>query len=88
MLCGKTIIANGWHKHFMVGFLLGLCLPLVLNWIASLLIASMPFFGKEVYDKYKAKPTGFDWWDILVDYLGYGTGYLIFELIRMLWKYL
>ena len=55
--------------HFMVGLALGL-LYLVLSLLFTVLIASVIFIGKEVWDKYKPQPTGFDWFDLLADYIG------------------
>ena len=81
MLCGKTIIDNGWHKHFMVGLLLGLCLPFIFEHWLSFGISSFVFVGKEIYDCYKVNPTGFDWRDLLVDIIGYFVGFLITLLI-------
>ena len=55
--------------HFLVGLALGL-LYLVLSLLFTVLIASVIFIGKEVWDKYKPQPTGFDWLDLLADYIG------------------
>lgn len=55
--------------HFVVGLALGL-LYLVLSLLFTVLIASVIFIGKEVWDKYKPQPTGFDWLDLLADYIG------------------
>ena len=55
--------------HFMVGSALGL-LYLILPLLNTVLIASVVFIAKEVYDKYKPNPTGFDWLDLLADYIG------------------
>ena len=53
----------------MVGLALGL-LYLVLSLLFTVLIASVIFIGKEVWDKYKPQPTGFDWLDLIADYIG------------------
>lgn len=53
----------------MVGLALGL-LCLIMSLLFTVLIASVIFIGKEVWDKYKPQPTGFDWLDLLADYIG------------------
>lgn len=53
----------------MVGLAFGL-LYLILPILYTVLIASVFFIGKEVWDKYKPNPTGFDWLDLVADYLG------------------
>ena len=55
--------------HFMVGLAFGL-LYLILPILHTVLIASVIFIGKEVWDKYKPQPTGFDLLDLLADYIG------------------
>lgn len=55
--------------HFMVGLAFGLPY-LILPILYTVLIASVIFIAKEVYDKYKPVPTGFDWLDLLADYIG------------------
>lgn len=55
--------------HFMVGLAFGLPY-LILSLLHTVLIASIVFIAKEVYDKYKPNPTGFDWLDLLADYIG------------------
>ena len=69
------------QKHLIVGFICGFMYsPFVsfydINWVIgiNLLLSSMMFIGKEVYDKYKPNPTGFDKVDLFADYLGWGVG--------------
>ena len=64
-----TGIRGDYILHFAVGVSLGL-LYLILPIPHTMLIASVIFIAKEVYDKYKPVPTGFDWLDLLADYLG------------------
>lgn len=72
----KTIKQNGWHKHFVIAMLLAF-ISLWMPFLEALLCCSILFIGKEVVDRYKPNPTGFDWRDLVVDYLG-------FLLIRIL----
>ena len=64
-----TRIRIDYILHFGVGLALGL-LYLIIPLPHTVLIASVIFIAKEVYDKYKPNPTGFDWLDLLADYLG------------------
>ena len=67
-------------KHFAVGAVFGLFtiwLPII--WV--LIFATIVFVNKEIYDCYKPQPTGFDWWDILADYIGLATTTIIILLI-------
>jgi len=73
--------------HFIVGLVFGLSYYFVALW--SLLFGSIVFYGKEISDKYdidtkfyKHKATGFDWCDILADYIGFAVGLLIAILIK------
>ena len=66
--------------HFVVGAIFGIFtiwIPII--WV--LIFATIIFFNKEIYDKYKPQPTGFDWWDILADYVGFTVSTLIILLI-------
>ncbi len=68
-------------SHFMVGFAFGLpymTLPL----LHTVLIASVVFIGKEVWDKHKPNPTGFDWLDLASDYLGLTISILTIWLLK------
>ena len=80
-------------KHFGVGLLFGAVSSAfknidVLEWFFWLSIAV--FIGKEVYDCYKKKPTGFSWLDLFADFLGFGIGLIltnyIWGLIWIMWK--
>lgn len=64
----------------MVGLAFGLPY-LILPLLHTVLIASVVFIGKEVWDKYKPVPTGFDWLDLLFDYLGLTISILIIWLL-------
>lgn len=66
--------------HFIVGLVFGLSYYFIALW--SFVFGSIAFLGKEVYDKYKPNPTGFDWCDIIADYLGFATGLIIAILIK------
>ena len=66
--------------HFMVGLAFGLPY-LILPIPHTVLIASVIFIAKEVYDKYKPNPTGFDWLDLLADYIGLTISILTIWLI-------
>lgn len=67
--------------HFMVGLAFGL-LYLILPLFYTVLIASVVFIAKEVYDKYKPNPTGFDWLDLLTDYIGLTISIFIIWLLK------
>ena len=64
----------------MVGLAFGLPY-MILPLLHTILIASFIFIAKEVYDKYKPNPTGFDWLDLLFDYLGLTLSILTIWLI-------
>ena len=73
---------NDKTKHFAVGLLVGLAaLPISyftgLWWalLITLVIGTIIFVWKEINDKYKPNPTGFDKADLFVDYLGFGIGF-------------
>ena len=61
--------------HLVVGFLFGAATYASQMWGLGLLISTLVFVGKEVFDKYKPHPTGFDKADLFVDYLGFGLGF-------------
>ena len=68
-------------KHVAVGAVFGLLtiwIPII--WV--LIFATIVFVNKEIYDCYKPQPTGFDWWDILADYIGFAVGLSIAILIK------
>ena len=78
---------NSNFKHLLIGAFLGtLLLPLYQiigfnpAFVASFLFASAWFFGKEIKDM---KTTGFDWNDIIIDYIGWvaGTVWAIINII-------
>lgn len=79
---------NDKTKHTLVGLIFGL-LTLPLSWAVSLiwayvitfLAANIVFIGKEIYDKYKPRPTGFDRVDLAADYGGLFAGYCLTFLI-------
>ena len=61
-------------KHFAVGLFFGVLT--YFSWV-FFLVASAVFIGKEAYDMVKTNPTGFDWLDLLFDYLGLFTALII-----------
>ena len=79
-------------KHIIAGFTLAvLMIPLtyffdfnaVVIW--NFLISSVIFVWKEIHDKYKPHPTGFDKVDLFCDYLGWGFGCILsFWLIGLI----
>lgn len=86
---------NDKTKHTLVGFAFGLsALPItiVLNLIwgltLSFSLATVVFIGKEIYDKYKPRPTGFDKVYISADYQGLFAGwfvaFFVFGLIKII----
>lgn len=77
-LSKKTGVRSDYILHFGGGLIFGLPY-LILPLLHTVLIASVVFIGKEVWDKYKPNPTGFDWLDLVVDYLG------LTILILMIW---
>ena len=62
-------------KHFIVGVGLGSATYFSNHWLLGLGISSSAFIGKEIFDKYKKNPTGFDEVDLFVDYLGFVIGF-------------
>lgn len=73
--------------HFIVGLVFGLSYYFIALW--SFFFGSTVFFGKEISDKYdidtkiyKHKATGFDWCDIIADYVGFAIGLTIAILIK------
>ena len=81
-------------KHYIVGSFFGLLtFPIAFGtgftWAAviSLICGSIIFVGKEMYDERKKYPTGFDKVDLLSDYLGWCSGwivsFIIYHLIQM-----
>ena len=79
---------NDKTKHFIVGSVAGIAtLPFsfVVGFtnavVAVFLIASLIFFSKELYDKIKPLPTGFDKMDLIADYIGLATGYIISYIV-------
>ena len=68
--------------HGLVGFAFGLVYAYIGWW--SLIFGTIVFFSKEIYDKYKPNPTGFDWWDIAADYAGLLIGLLITLIVKII----
>ena len=68
--------------HVLVGFAFGLVYAYIGFW--SLTFGTIVFFYKEIYDKYKPNPTGFDWWDIAADYAGLLIGLLITLIVKII----
>ena len=66
--------------HGLVGLAFGMAYFYIGWW--SLIFGTIVFFNKEIYDKYKPNPTGFDWWDILADYIGFAVGLLITLIVK------
>ena len=66
--------------HGLVGFAFGLLYACIGFW--SLIFGTIVFFNKEISDKYKPNPTGFDWWDIAADYTGLLIGLLITLIVK------
>lgn len=62
-------------KHFIAGYILGAISYISGFWWSGLLISSLIFFGKEIFDIYKPHPTMFDKADLLADYAGFGVGF-------------
>ena len=68
--------------HGLVGLAFGLLYAYIGFW--SLIFGTIVFFNKEIYDKYKPNPTGFDWWDIAADYAGLLIGLLITLIVKII----
>ena len=68
--------------HGLVGLAFGLLYAYIGFW--SLIFGTIVFFNKEIYDKYKPNPTGFDWWDIAADYTGLLIGLLITLIVKII----
>lgn len=57
-------------KHFIASALICLILVIFLpTWVAGLITLGIGI-GKEIYDKYKPNPTGFDIVDLVADVIG------------------
>ena len=67
-------------KHIIVGVGLG-SISYFIGWKIGLGVSSVVFVGKEVWDIYKKNPTGFDWWDLAADLLGWVVGFVGMSLI-------
>lgn len=76
-----TGIRRDYILHFAVGLSFGL-LYLISPLLHTILIASVIFIAKEVYDKYKPNPTGFDWLDLVADYIGLTISILTIWLLK------
>lgn len=83
------------QKHFIVGAIMGfIYFPVVLLWdinaaiISNFIASSAVFIGKEIYDKYKPNPTGFDKVDLFADYLGWGIGVWVGSVLVVITHYL
>ena len=81
------------QKHMIVGFMCGFAyfpFPFFFDFnialFANLFLSSVLFIGKEIYDKYKPKPTGFDKVDLFADYLGWGLGVWFGSVILIIIK--
>lgn len=66
--------------HFGVGFAFGSASIILKNipyleWIFWIGIAV--FIGKEIFDVYKPKPTGFSILDFFADFFGFGIGLIL-----------
>ena len=75
-------------KHLTAGFLLAqlftpltFMLPIGWSLLITFILATLVFVGKEIFDIYKPIPTGFDWYDIYSDYLGFSLGLFISSII-------
>ena len=68
--------------HGLVGLAFGLLYAYIGFW--SLIFGTIVFFNKEIYDKYKPNPTGFDWLDIAADYTGLLIGLLITLIAKII----
>ena len=68
--------------HGLVGLAFGLLYAYIGFW--SLIFGTIVFFNKEIYDKYKPNPTGFDWLDIAADYAGLLIGLLITLIVKII----
>lgn len=86
---------NDKQKHLIVGFILGfLYFPVVFLWeinaaiISNFIASSIIFIGKEIYDKYKPNPTGFDKVDLFADYLGWGVGVWVGSIFVIIFHYI
>lgn len=82
-------------KHLIVGFVFGftffpisLILDINISFFINLIISSLVFILKEIYDKYKKKSTGFDFIDLFADYLGWCVGIWIAACFIILYHYL
>lgn len=70
-------------KHFAVACLLTVGAALLLDSIAwAIAVAFFLSIAKEVYDRIKVNPTGFNLWDLLADALGIAAGIAIYIMIK------
>jgi len=86
---------NDKQKHITVGRLIGIVtlpvafIPNMGFWWALLLtfiFGSLIFVGKEIVDKYKPQPTGFDRIDLAADYIGYAQAVVVSYLLYQGWQ--
>lgn len=77
---------NDKQKHVRVAAVIGLAtLPVAFIhnigfWWAlliMLIIGTIAFVGKEIVDKYKPNPTGFDRMDLVADFAGFACGAIV-----------
>jgi len=75
---------NDKTKHTIIGFAFGLsalliscCSNIMWGFTLSFAVGTIFFIGKEIYDKYKPRPTGFDRMDLAADYGGLLAGWAV-----------
>ena len=86
---------NDKTKHTLLAAVIGLTtLPIAFYksigfWWAlliMLIIGTMASVGKEINDKYKPQPTGFDRMDLVADFLGFACGAIVAFLVYYGWQ--
>ena len=68
--------------HLIVGAIFGVATYITGAWLLGLIIATIIFVSKEVYDMYKPLPTGFDLADLFADYIGFAFGFWLVGMLH------
>lgn len=69
-------------KHFAVTCLLTVGTALLLDNVAwAIAVTFFVSIAKEVYDRFKVNPTGFNLWDLAADGVGFATGIALYYTI-------
>lgn len=85
-LSNKLNVRGDLILHFIASFIICTIFMIILPKSLSLIapgITLLVGIGKEIYDKFKTQPTGFDVKDLFADFLGMASSYLILDFILL-----